>query len=290
MRRMRRTGALFILGTVAIAGLPPLNGFVSEWLIYLGLIGHAEKASPATSVLLLLAIGGLCLVGALALFTFARLVGTVLLGEPRDPSVQAVHESSPWMTGPMFVLAALCAGIAVAPHVVVPAIATVTRELLGPEGVLPAEMAPLRTLAVMNCVIATAASVLAIALTAVVASRRPAAAETWACGFVRPTARMQYTGLSFSELLAGRLFPKPLRPRVSAVLLRGELPGQASLSADCADPMTRGLYEPLLSRWADRFARLRWMQQGLLHLYLLYILVAVIALLGWVTFRSWSGS
>ncbi|MGH7297756.1 MAG: proton-conducting transporter membrane subunit, partial [Polyangiaceae bacterium] len=112
----------------------------------------------------------------------------------------------------------------------------------------------------------------------------------WACGYARPTARMQYTARSFSGLLDSRILPRALRPRASVPALRDGFPGRASLSTDCSDPVTRRFYEPLLSYWADRFARLRWMQQGFLHLYVLYILVAVLALLGWVSFRSWSGS
>jgi formate hydrogenlyase subunit 3/multisubunit Na+/H+ antiporter MnhD subunit len=290
LRRMPRTGTLFVFGSVAIAGLPPLNGFVGEWLVYLGLIGQAQDARRTASVVLLLAVGGLCVVGALALFTFVRLVGMTLLGQPRDEASTRAHESSPWMVAPMAVLAALCGFVALWPQLVASSTASVTAQLLGPGATLPVDVAPLRVLAEMNAAVLALAVVAGAVLVWVLRSRRAPAVETWACGYARPTARMQYTARSFSELLDARVLPRPLQPRTTVPVLGQLLPAPASLSTDCADPVTRGVYEPLLSRCADRFARLRWMQQGLLHLYVLYILFAVVALLGWVSFRSWSAS
>lgn len=108
--------------------------------------------------------------------------------------------------------------------------------------------------------------------------RRPERNETWGCGYAAPTPRMQYTARSFSDL--GQSFlPRSLRPRVTRSRPDQPFPAPVQLSTDCRDPFTRAAYEPFLDRWARRFARLRWVQQGLLHLYVLYILVTVIVAL-----------
>jgi hypothetical protein len=61
-------------------------------------------------------------------------------------------------------------------------------------------------------------------------------------------------------------------------------------SAERADPFTRGVYEPFLARWANRFARLRWLQQGILHIYLFYILLVLLIALAWMSARTWLGA
>ena len=113
-RSMPWTAACFALGAAAISGLPPLNGFISELLVYLGLFGAVGErgtaawgAVPATVFL--------AITGALALACFVKVVGVVFLGLPRPQWQTAPHESGPLMRGPMLVLAAGCVAIGVAP-------------------------------------------------------------------------------------------------------------------------------------------------------------------------------
>ena len=101
MKRMPHTGLAMLVGAVAIAGLPPLNGFVSEWLLYLGLMGDNPSRTGSISIAALLATGVLACIGGLAAICFVRLTGIVLLGEGRSPAAQHAHESSIGMRGPM---------------------------------------------------------------------------------------------------------------------------------------------------------------------------------------------
>ena len=98
---------------------------------------------------------------------------------------------------------------------------------------------------------------------------------------------MQYTARSFSELLAERLLPAVLRARVTQTIPQGIFPAAGGYATECVDPLTRSLYEPLFDRWGARFSRLRWVQQGLLHVYLVYILAVVVLGLTWTAIRSW---
>ncbi|HEX7599194.1 MAG TPA: hypothetical protein VF518_13340, partial [Polyangia bacterium] len=118
--------------------------------------------------------------------------------------------------------------------------------------------------------------------------RRPAATvETWGCGYAAPTARMQYTARSFSEFASYRLLPQSLRARITRTLPTSPFPSNGSFSSRCTDPLTHGVYEPFLERWAQRFTRLRWIQQGALHVYFLYIFVVAVAGLAWISWSSW---
>jgi hydrogenase-4 component B len=287
LRRMPWTGRTMILGAVAIAGLPPLNGFAGEWLLYRALaqVGLREPA-PAG----LLAIGGaaaLALVGGLAALCFVRLLGVVLLGAPRSDAAQHAHEAHLTMTAPLAALASVCCAFALATPFLTSAQAGVLEQLHAagrPELAAAASIAsPLVT---VNAVLIAAIG----ALTALLVSRSGKArrAETWGCGYADPSPRMQYTGRAFSELVTTRVLPRWARLPLRVLLPRGPLPGSAGLASDPTDPLTRALYEPFLERWGDRLARLGFLQQGKLHIYLVYILTTAIGALAWVAVRDWT--
>jgi NADH:ubiquinone oxidoreductase subunit 5 (subunit L)/multisubunit Na+/H+ antiporter MnhA subunit len=273
---------------VAIAGLPPLNGFVSEWLLYLALLQGALTSSGARSVLAMLIVGAVSLVGALAGLAFVRLIGTALLGQPRAEPASRAHESTFLMVAPMAVLAVGCVASAIAPGALLGAIRPAAAELLRGAGWISATAAPVDTLARINAAVWIVVAVAGGALTWVQRGRPVDAAETWGCGYAAPTARMQYTARSFSETVAERLVPGWLRPHVVEPRVTGIFPTGAELSSDCRDPVTRGLFEPFVARWADRLVRLRWLQRGMLHVYLVYVLFALLAGLAWSSLASWS--
>ncbi|HEX9640375.1 MAG TPA: proton-conducting transporter membrane subunit [Candidatus Krumholzibacteria bacterium] len=285
--RMRWTGRAMILGSVAIAGLPPLNGFTGEWLLYRGLtqVGVGE-ATPSN----LLAMGGaaaLALVGGLAVLCFVRLVGVVLLGAPRGDGAAHAHESPAGMTAPMWILAAVCIAGAVTAPILVLAQTSVVTELYPAAGLdIAATSSFLAPLVVVNVVLFC---VIALAM-ALVAWRvdRTRLVETWGCGYAAPTPRMQYSARGFSEFLTARALPRWLRGQMRVRPPEGTFPSGATFASDMGDPLTRGIYEPLLVRAGHLFARLRFLQQGNLHVYLIYVLAAVVGGLTWVAVRNWS--
>lgn len=288
LRRMPRTGASMMLGAVAIAGLPPLNGFTSEWLVYLGLLGGGLEARSGQGVLLFLVTAVLATIGVLASLCFVRLVGVALLGQPRSEPAQKAHESPFGMVAPIVVLALACVAMALCARTVTPILGRVAGEVLG----TPLDVAPaasrLGGLAKISIAVWAAVAV-ALAVFAFLVRGRRAADDTWGCGYAAPTARMQYTARSFAEIMAEHLLPPMLRTRVTMKGPRNIFAEPARLSSDSTDPVTRSVYEPFFDAWAKRFARLRWLQQGSLHLYLLYILAAVTCGLAWSSLRRWWG-
>ena len=283
LRRMPWSGGTMLVGAVAIAGLPPLAGFSGEWLLYRALSATAVDGTPATG---LAAIGGaavLALTAGLALLCFVRLAGVALLGTARSAEAAAAHEAPPAMTVPMIALAALClAGVPAAPRIV-ELMTPLLRSLGAPAVDSAASSLP-------ELALASVALLLLVAGGAAFAAwrlRRAPVSETWGCGYAAPEPRMQYAAGGFSELLATRILPRWLRPRPSLRAPEGLLPRAASFASDTADPLTRAVYEPGLVRIGDRFARLRFLQQGNVHLYLLYVLVTTVLALGWVALRDW---
>jgi formate hydrogenlyase subunit 3/multisubunit Na+/H+ antiporter MnhD subunit len=292
MKRMPCTGSAMTAGAVAIAALPPLNGFVSEWLMYLGLLKCGFAENDSRSLPAFLAVGLLALIGSLAAVAFVRLTGVVLLGSPRSEAARHAHESSPWMLGPMVLLVFLCLAVATVPQAVTGWMAGALDQVLDRQAggtlvELESSEAPLAIVGFVNAgtLIAIAAGMLGL----LVWSRRAVCAEgpTWGCGYVRPTVRMQYTGRSFAEMIAEHLLPRFLQPHTARRAPCGLFPSKSDFVAESPDPVSEMVYEPFFRGWAERLSRLRVLQQGKLHVYLVYILLVVVLALAWVSLRTW---
>lgn len=299
LRAMPRTGLPMLLGCVAIAGLPPLNGFVSEFLLYLGLFqgglagSKAERGGAALAVLL--SVGGLALVGALAAVAFVRLAGIVLLGSPRSEASRNAHESPPGMTVPLGFLAVGCVLLALVPGLVLPLLEGPLAVIGRSAGesftgeVLPQLAGTARLLTTLGMVLAGLWLLVAgLAGVLVLLNQRFGLTRscTWGCGFLGGTPRIQYTGRSFAEMVAQRLLPRFLRPRTTATPARGLFPQAGSFSASCPEPIGEGVFVPFFRRWADWCVQLWWLQHGKTHYYLLYFLILVVLGLTWVSVRG----
>ncbi|HEX8713930.1 MAG TPA: proton-conducting transporter membrane subunit, partial [Solirubrobacteraceae bacterium] len=206
LRRMPWTGAAFALGAMAIAGLPPLNGFASEWLtlqslLHLGVTSHLGVALAGALV-----TAGLAATAALAVYCFVKVIGLVLLGLPRRAECAQAGEAPAGMRASMTFLAGACVALGALPGLLVPTLAA-----LGPararlhEG--PALDVPgtgsLPTLALAVALVALVAVLVRLA-----GARRAAPSPTWICGQPAPT------GLAWTS--AG--FTKPLRLVLEALL------------------------------------------------------------------------
>ncbi len=285
LRRMPWTGWSMVIGAVAIAALPPLNGFSGEWLLYRGLARAGMDSGAPSSLAAIAVAGALALVGGLAAVCFVRLVGVVLLGTARGDGAAHAQESPISMTIPMVTLAAAC----IAGALLAPVLLSLLAPLLGElGGAGTAEV--VAAASYLDPLVQVGWGLLAaIALATALLQRhlrRAAASDTWGCGFPSPTPRMQYSGGGFSELLISRVLPRWIHPRLRVLPPEGPFPTSARLASDLADPVTRGVYQPFLVRCGNQFARLRFLQQGNVHIYILYIFATAILGLAWVAARD----
>ncbi|HEX9052864.1 MAG TPA: proton-conducting transporter membrane subunit [Anaeromyxobacter sp.] len=283
LRRLPASGALLVLALVALAGLPPLNGFVSEWLLYLGLL-FGGAAPVGLSLAAWLALAALALVGALAAIAFTRVLGVALLGEPRSEAAAHAHEGGPLLVAPLLALAAANVAVALFPARAVALVVPAAAAVLGaPEAEVRATLAPVAG-ALSGPLRAGLVAFAALALVALAVSRRllarrgAAAASTWGCGFSAASPRVQYTAASYSELAVRALVPAALRPRTSVAALEGPFPPPVRFSLRADDPATARVFAPAFARVAEWFARVRRFQQARLNLQLMYTLAAVLAL------------
>ncbi len=226
-RRMPWTAGLFLLGAVAISALPPLNGFVSEWLTFQALLGGAAKFHGPGGLVVVFSAAMLALTGGLAAACFAKAFGVTFLGRPRTPHAEHATEAPPSMVAGMLALGALCVALGVAPGYAMRLLDAPTAGLLHGPGasavvtargplVLTAGAAAPGSDAAAVSMTTVAALLLALAAVAWVlrhGTRRapPRAAPTWTCG-MRPTARFDYTATAFAKPLRF-VFAALYRPR-----------------------------------------------------------------------------
>jgi hydrogenase-4 component B len=277
-KSMPWTAALFLVGAAAICGLPPLNGFVSEFLIYLGLFRTVIEGG-APGFVGAIAVPALAMIGALALACFVKVFGTAFLGERRCASLPEAHEAPLSMLAPMSLIALFCALIGVAPALFGPALDAATASLAVlplPRGSGIASIAPLGAIGGLGLVLL--AAVAALSLPLALRSRKTRRVLTWDCGYAAPTARMQYTASSFAQPIVS-LFGFLLHPRVHRPRVEGAFPAASAMESHSEDGTLEGVIMPASRELTQRFGWFKRFQQGLAQEYVLYIAIAAIALL-----------
>ena len=281
-RTMPWTASLFGLGAMAIAGLPPWNGFVSEWLVYLGLfeaaIAHRETAWAALPAAIALGV-----TGALALACFVKVCGVVFLGAPRTAAAAHAHETGFAMRLPMVVLALFCVAIGLAPTLFWPAIARAVGDWHPDwrDAALPPGLAVLGR---CHVILALVAATAAFGLLRQARRNGIRRALTWDCGYAAPTPRMQYTAGGMAALIT-QGFAWILRPVLHRQLPSGMFPGPSVCEEHTPETVLERVVEPLGRGVMRAAAFARRLQHGRLQAYVLYLLVGLLglALVVWTT-------
>lgn len=277
------TGHFFLIGSLAICGLPLLNGFISEWLVYRSFfegILHLNKWGITLAVLSLLS---LALIGGLAATCFAKAFSVIFLGHNRSHRQEAYKES-PWMmTCPMAFLAALCVWIGLFPK------AFVGFSLANAQFLTALELVPAETRTLLQPIL-SANKVLSLFLLVLgfltlyrnfLARRHPQGlSETWSCGYAWPSPRMQYSASSFAEPVL-RLFKSVVHFESCPVRSGQYLPEKLDLSSKVVDVPDRFIFRPIYVV-LRKFSKLMLkVQSGHIPQYLFYIFIALVVLLLW---------
>ena len=283
IHRMPWVAALTLIGALALAGLPPLNGFVSEWLLLQSFLFADEI--PRTFVNLLIPLGAaiVALCAALAGYVMVKFYGVIFLGQPRESSLAQAHDCSLLERLGLCWLAVLCLLLGLAPVQVISALAPVTRLLTGsaaPQGAAWWLLAPVpgRVVSYSPLVFLLAGAavvILTVLLVRLFYHRRVRRARPWDCGFGEITPRMQDTAEGFGQ---------PIRNIFQSFFaIERELPTPFDAAPRyriaISDRIWRGLYEPLAG-WVRRLAdAAAVLQQGRIAAYLLYSFATLLFLL-----------
>ena len=291
-KRLRVTGLTFLIGSLAIAGLPPFNGFISEFLIYLGAFkqvslaaGNAANAlaglAPAFSI-----IFGLSLAGGMAVICFTKAFGIIFLGEPRTEAAQSAHEGKFSMQLPVILLASFCLALGLAapllPRIIQPVLIQLMPQFT--YKLIPIIEATSQTLAYITVASLSLLTLLGLwlLLRKLIKSKKSQTSQsvTWDCGYIAPDTRMQYTATSFVQPLV-IFFKGLLQIKEKFKPAMGIFPRQASLHSETTDLFENRFYSPIFKSIKYFLSRWHWLQHGRLQLYILYIALVLVILLMW---------
>jgi NADH:ubiquinone oxidoreductase subunit 5 (subunit L)/multisubunit Na+/H+ antiporter MnhA subunit len=270
---------------VAICGLPPLNGFASELLIYFGAFKCALSEQTGVVIPALGLVIGLALIGGLAAACFARAFGIVFLGEPRSEHAAHAHEVGQAMRIPMLVLAATCVVIGLTAPRICQVMIRVVGDIADMEPTVVANIGSnltsiLSLIVVASVALIVLAGVIVILRCRLLNGREITEAGTWDCGYPKPDARMQYTASSFAQPLT-KLFRGLLGTREFVSPPRGLFPKDVSFISETTDVFKKWLFKPVFTAVESAVGRMRWLQHGRLQLYVLYIAATLLVLLIW---------
>jgi hydrogenase-4 component B len=281
-RRMPATATLFLLGTLAISTLPPLNGFASEFLLYTSLFTAVATGSTFAVLALAIPLVALALVGGLALTCFVKVYAMTFSGHPRSQEAAEAHESARFILIPMLILAILSLAAGIIPLAPVWLLDSASQAIIPSTSGSTFHFPPLSLLSgVMGGFLALLGILLLVSIVYLLRRRQGEEnGTTWDCGYLVPSPRIQYTPSSFSELLI-KLLSGIVKPRFHHPVLRGIFPTDTLFTSTVPERELKGVIFPLMSGIRERSARLRALQHGQLHLYILYILATLLILLTW---------
>jgi len=296
LHRMPWTGLFFLVGAMAISGLPPLNGFASEWLTFQAFL-FAFRGSEEPLVHLLFPIGGavLALTTALAAACFVKAFGISFLALPRSGEAAMARESPLVMLAPQAFLAALCVGLGLFPGLVLKALGTATASLpgLAPRSDMSAGalgmVSGLESFDHVAPLVLGAALLGGLAVAALLTASRGVAARrvpTWGCGG-ELGPRTEYTATAFSKplMMIFRAVYRPTR-NVETLAVSPYFPQEVRYRASIEPTFERYAYRPLV-RMVLRVAEgMKVLQAGSLHAYLAYVIALVVSLVLLVWWRS----
>jgi hydrogenase-4 component B len=209
IKKMPTTALLFLIGSMAICALPPFNGFMSEWVIYQGLLSSFKLSSEAVRLLTPLFAAMLAITGGLALACFVKAFGISFLGNPRSKYAENAEEVDGFMKIGMWILALVCVALGIFPGLVF-------KLTLGLSGNVPfGNVIQLTSLidpksSVSNAFILLALAVVFIASYVLMKADRTVY-ETWDCGLNEYNPKAQYTATGFAQPIR-RIFSSILKP------------------------------------------------------------------------------
>ena len=293
IKRMPKTAFFFLIGAVAISALPPLNGFVSEWLTYQSLLQGFGTTDSLVKLMFPLSGAMLALTGALAAACFVKAFGITFLAQPRSEHAAQAHEVSPTMLFGMGLLTAACVFLGLFPTVFLTLFGPLTQQLLGQP--LPAH------LSLANCWVlgntqelGGTVSTLGIVLTGLCLLPVPLVlwlffgrrtqvriGPTWDCGLKGLTPQMEYTATGFSKPLR-MIFKALFRPRREVQREYDYSPYFTTtlrFESHIEEAFVTRLYRPFKRAVLLISRRMRALQAGSIQAYLIYIFITLLLLL-----------
>lgn len=287
IKKMPLTGAVYLTASIAISGLPPFSGFVSEFMIYLGFLSGIGHLDIGLNTLFIGSFAGLSIIGGISVLAFTKSFGIIFLGEPRSTFKHPVAEV-PWnMLFPQFAILALMLGLVVIPGLLSGVLALITnaiaRTLPNPTLLQTYPFVDtLSAIGIYSLLFVAIAGLTFLVKHLATKKHQALAGPTWGCGYTAASPKLQYTGKAYSKSLAKLFsFIVPEQKHFHEIQPNEIFPSQRSFLTSYQDIFDERLIRPL-NIYLRKFTNLfQFIQNGRIQAYVLYgILFILIVFIG----------
>ncbi len=285
IKKMPQTAIFFLIGALAIGGLPPFNGFISEFIIYTGLVKSLTLANTSQLILLVISIAGLALVGGMSLLTFTKNFGVIFTGNPRYKFEHEPKEVSLIMRVPQYIAIGVMLSIALMPsfYLYYASKVVVLSFHMNVDSLSTISM--IDTMSLVGWANLIFIGVLALILSLRWVATRNKTVEirpTWGCAYEAPVPKAQYTGKSFVRTFAGLLNFLMIEKKKYSKIEKSDLfPEKRTFSSAYLDLFESYVINPITNRLRFVTNFFQFIQNGQIQQYVIYgILFIVLVFLG----------
>jgi len=288
MKKMPYTSILFLIGSLAICGLPPFNGFISEYLIYIGMFKSLASASLYQSIAILGSIAGLSLIGGLAIFCFTKAFGIVFLGEARSEKASLAEEVSRDMIFPQFISVALIILIGIASPWFVRPVFDIISAGFGLTGTaIPAasSLSNLSQISIISGIFILIVVLLLVYRHYHLKSKVVTCGPTWGCGYTAASPKQQYTSTSYAYNYNHLAKPVLQNEKMMKEIGEDEIfPPKRTFKSSGDDIFRKLLVDRPVDLVSGLLKRIAVMQTGRIQHYILYafLFMIVVLMLTWL--------
>ncbi len=283
IKKMPQTALLFLIAAIAISGIPPFNGFISEFIIYSGFYYWMQGSLIGPLMTIIFSVLALVLIGGLALLCFTKAFGIVFLGNPRQKFDHEVKEVPFLQLLPLYLIAFLIVFIGVFPQIFMHALSQPVNLLAGFPAIsdmpFPEKTTELLLPVTWGTWIFILISLAVFGFRKLVTQNRKASVEpTWGCGYIAPTVKLQYTAGSFVRPYS-KLFRPFLLSHKTQKEVEGIFPSGGSYETHSYDRIEKYLVDSLIAVYKSLLGRFLFLQNGKLQFYILYGIIFIVSVI-----------
>ena len=283
IKKMPQTAMLFLIAAIAISGIPPFNGFISEFFIYSGFYHWMKDGLVGPLMTIIFSVLALVLIGGLAMLCFTKAFGIVFLGNPRQKFHHEVKEVPAMQLLPLYLIAFLIVSIGVFPQIFLKALALPVNLLAGipVNAGLPFQDQIAETLQPLNWGIWIFILIILVTFVIqkfVMRNRKVVVETTWGCGYVEPSVKLQYTASSFVRAYS-KLFRPILMTSKTEKEVEGIFPSGGSYETHIYDRIEKYLIDNPIAAYKALLGRFLFLQNGRLQFYILYGIIFIVSVI-----------
>ena len=283
IKRMPQTAILFLIAAIAICGIPPFNGFISEFILYTGLYSWLSDGTLFSMLAAIFSTIGLVSIGGLAMICFTKAFGIIFLGTERHTLPSTCREASFLQLLPAYVLAVVIILIGIFPLVFIhllsqPVSLFTGTSLMTTDPLQSGVFDALQPISWAMWILILLIIIIYCIRKYSLRHRKIKMGPTWGCGYVAPTFKLQYTASSFVRSYS-KLFAPVLLVKKEEEQLQGVFPAKVKYHTHAYDKVEKGLIDRILKLNKHFMGRFIFLNNGKLQFYILYGIIFILTVL-----------